>query len=624
MEQSRIHALEVEVQQLRSRLAAVEAALGQTRQNTEPATESVPLPDSLPASAPAPERVFVPSAPPPFAALRASTSSALHIPADEASFDDSLETRIGARWFNRIGIVAVLVAMAWFLKLAIDNHWVGPLGRVSIGLLSGAGLIAWSERFRQHGYRTFSYSLKALGSSLLYLSLWTAFALYQLLPAGAAFALMIVIAACNAAMSYLQDSELLAAYALAGSLATPALVSTGENHPFVLFGYMLLINAALLWLTALKPWGRLIGASFTGTAFYFYAWLFTQYDQSQMAIALSVALLFYALFAVAPRLMLPADGPEGWGVVTEVLVPLLNGLWSFSAVLYILGNTRHWPWSPWAALGFAAAYLAILNLPARSHWKPAPPMVQSIYLAAAVVLLTIAIPLKTSGRWITVGWLVEGAALVALERRAPSKLLAALGLMALVLGIAGTICIDPLPAAHLLFNQRFACFLVAIAATLVVALIVRRWPTGDATLCDGEQLAALSAITMHLLFLVAVGWEIDSYWWRLHWIGRAELVHSYQMYAQFTYSAFFMLWGAVLLAAGFWKRSAFARWQALILLSATIAKVFLVDMGSLSEGYRILSFLGLGALLLGVSFVYQRDWLRLRAPAESRQTEVSA
>jgi uncharacterized membrane protein len=39
-----------------------------------------------------------------------------------------------------------------------------------------------------------------------------------------------------------------------------------------------------------------------------------------------------------------------------------------------------------------------------------------------------------------------------------------------------------------------------------------------------------------------------------------------------------------------------------------------VDVSELSQGYRILSFLGLGALLLGVSFAYQRDWLNLRSP----------
>jgi uncharacterized membrane protein len=85
------------------------------------------------------------------------------------------------------------------------------------------------------------------------------------------------------------------------------------------------------------------------------------------------------------------------------------------------------------------------------------------------------------------------------------------------------------------------------------------------------------------------------------------------MYAQFSYSAFFMLFGASLLALGFSRNSSFLRWQALVLLAVSIGKVFLVDVSALSQGYRILSFLGLGALLLGVSFVYQRDWLHLRS-----------
>jgi uncharacterized membrane protein len=74
-----------------------------------------------------------------------------------------------------------------------------------------------------------------------------------------------------------------------------------------------------------------------------------------------------------------------------------------------------------------------------------------------------------------------------------------------------------------------------------------------------------------------------------------------------------MVYGAILLGMGFWRRSAFLRWQALALLAVTIIKVFLFDMNVLSQGYRILSFLGLGALLFAVSYVYQRDWLKLRA-----------
>jgi uncharacterized membrane protein len=73
-----------------------------------------------------------------------------------------------------------------------------------------------------------------------------------------------------------------------------------------------------------------------------------------------------------------------------------------------------------------------------------------------------------------------------------------------------------------------------------------------------------------------------------------------------------MLFGAALLSVGFWRRSAFLRWQALLLLAISVGKVFVLDVSELSRGFRIVSFLGLGILLLAVSYVYQRDWLNLR------------
>ena len=64
---------------------------------------------------------------------------------------------------------------------------------------------------------------------------------------------------------------------------------------------------------------------------------------------------------------------------------------------------------------------------------------------------------------------------------------------------------------------------------------------------------------------------------------------------------------------GLWRRSAFVRWQALVLIAATIVKVFVYDVSELDRAYRILSFIVLGALLLAISFVYQRNWLQLSA-----------
>ena len=185
---------------------------------------------------------FVPQnedAPPAKAALSAAPPPTTPIEATPAlpqthKDHGSLESRIGSQWFNRIGILAVLIGMAWFLKWAVDNHWIGPLGRVLVGLIAGAGLIAWSERIRSRGYPGFSYSLKALGSGILYLSQWAAFSLFHLIPAAAAFTAMIVVTAFNGFMSWLQDSELLALYAIVGGLSAPILVYRGEPRSHAL------------------------------------------------------------------------------------------------------------------------------------------------------------------------------------------------------------------------------------------------------------------------------------------------------------------------------------------------------------------------------------------------------
>src|SRR5437762_6404465 len=83
-----------------------------------------------------------------------------------------LETRIGSHWLNRIGIAAVLIGVSYFLKYAFDSGWIGPTGRVAIGLVAGIAVVLWSERFRSRAYRTFSHSLKDVGVGVLYLSFW--------------------------------------------------------------------------------------------------------------------------------------------------------------------------------------------------------------------------------------------------------------------------------------------------------------------------------------------------------------------------------------------------------------------------------------------------------------------
>ena len=254
------------------------------------------------------------------------------IPARPPSPEVSLETRIGGQWLNRIGIIAVLVGLSYFLKLAIENDWIGPGARVAIGLIAGVGLIWWSERFRARAFTAFAYSLKAIGIGALYLSLWAAFPFYHLVSAPVAFFAMILVTAGSVAMSLRQNSELLAAFALVGGFLTPVLVSTNQNHEVALFCYVILLDLGTVWVVAVRGWQRLLLASFIGTSLLFGAWASSYYTEDQLATTLFFASFFFsALRGCAfsrPQARLRAVSKRPGGVGSVQCRGLLRGLLS--------------------------------------------------------------------------------------------------------------------------------------------------------------------------------------------------------------------------------------------------------------------------------------------------------
>jgi uncharacterized membrane protein len=676
----------------------------------------------------------------------------------------SLESRMGSQWFNRIGIVAVLIGAALFLKFAIDNHWVGPAGRILIGLLSGAALIAWSERFRSKGYAAFSYSLKAVGSGVLYLSLWAAFSLYHLIPPGVAFAGMVLVTAFNAFIAWRQSAELLAVYAIVGAFSTPLLLSTGRNEEVFLFSYLLMMNAATMALLVLKGWNRLLVLSFIGTVAFYWGWYWQFYRPAAFVTTTVFLSLFVLLFAAATILARQRRAHPEQDDAARVLVSLANaafGFLGFYAMLSQNGSGRNTALA-WCSVGFGAFYLAVRK------WMERTPIAGSrlaslsdIQLSIAIVFLTLAVPLAVHGHWVTVGWMAEGAVLVWVATRLRTRLMQALAGGALSLGLISLAMDATIGQTRVLWNTRLLSFAVSIAAMFIATALARGEAKreGTATSAGGwELLAETAAVIARALVIIAVLLEIHTYWWSgpppalgmadlrspgsllgsaiwlmaasgaivwaaarrraslpqsasqqtwmqlaeaicwfaaglvvlfigmfyaqqqviwnlrfaafavavasIVWAGRqvrgraplsgsqlyigASVVATVltltavcfeiatfwstrallaapgsmlygsqlagrQMAERFSYSAWFLIAGTALLAVGFRRRSALLRWQGLVLLAVTIFKVFLLDTSTLSQGYRIVSFLALGALLLGVSFAYQRDWLHLRA-----------
>jgi uncharacterized membrane protein len=191
-------------------------------------------------------------------------------------------------------------------------------------------------------------------------------------------------------------------------------------------------------------------------------------------------------------------------------------------------------------------------------------------------------------------------------------------LAALALGVVRLLLIDNFYVTQLIFNLRMATYTVAVAVLAAVA-----WYASRRTDDLGRTLAAVAVVALNALALIALSHEVTDYYARQMTAlqpARGQWIPAYssewrliRIEEEFSYSALWMGYGAMLMVVGFIRRSAFVRWQALLLIAVTIAKVFIYDVSQLDRGYRIVSFIVLGVLLLAISFVYQRDWLQLSA-----------
>ena len=434
--------------------------------------------------------------------IPAKPSARVAAPAPEID----LESRIGSHWLNRIGIAAVLIGVSYFLKYAFDNNWIGASGRVTIGLLAGIAVVLWSERFRTRGYLLFSYSLKAVGIGVMYLSLWAAFHVYALVPSGVAFVAMLAITASTAAMAITQNAEILAAFALTGGVVTPLLLSTGENRELQLFSYVALLDIATVVMVARKPWRRLLVLSYAGTLLLYIGWYAEFYTRNQVNPTVTFATLFFVIFAVAPLLAQQPRAESGAFASVPLFLAFVNAGVYFLQVFAMFEEIDKHAMA-WFALALAAAYI-FLSRQARNHYpdKENVERLHYLHLALAIGFITIAIPIRLDGYWITVGWLMEAAVLIWLSDRIRSSFLSLFAVSALALGVFRLLVFDNFNAQVLIFNARLGTYAVAIAVLAATAYFGKK--RGDEL---GLRGAAVAVIAINLLALVAMSLEISDY-----------------------------------------------------------------------------------------------------------------
>lgn len=635
---------------------------------------------------------------------------------------------IGGKLLNRIGALAIVLAVVFFLKYAFDNDLIPPIGRIMIGFAAGSALMYAAHRWMKKGLAGFAQGLVAASITILYLSAYATYGFYEILPQPLAFVLMIGVTCLAVWRAMAHNSLAIVIMAAIGGLTTPAWLSTGEMNTVGLFTYLSLLSVGLyalaLWKDTWRPvayitslglvtwwmtWSTITGAGddvIIGSVFilltmalglgYHYrraAATSTMASLELVHVSLHYGLLvcflavvthdseqwiqhlFLTLAAIIPWVLVYLRAPHindslfhgvvaSAGIITLSLngvvvddpnvsrivgsVAALVGYVAFrrlklvatarTALVLSGGITLFFALASNGALMEEASYMPVLSLRTLAYIVV---IGATVFIARSQLLLTSARTRPFAMLFEIVGWStsmlfvyveVRDAVMNTLIGGSEHVQYAAYG-VGLAATAATSACVwlitgyrnsGPLTFAAVIMsyivaaawiiemswfrlNADYTALInVRMGTGLIVALAlsVFFWRPNHTISQVYRTIAALGIVAT--TFILA---STESVW--SLWIAYVNAQTTYEESSllntlHLVLSGVWILYGIIVVVVGFLRDVRSIRLGGIALLGLAILKVFLYDLNSLEQPYRIVSFIALGVILLGASYLYTR------------------
>jgi uncharacterized membrane protein len=550
------------------------------------------------------------------------------------------EEWIGQRGLLAVGVLALILAAGYLLKLAFDRNWITPTMRCAGGVLAGVavGAIGWRLVAR---YRTYGAALIGCGAAIVYLAVWAAARLYGLVPPTSGIAALALVSLALAAIAYAIDVEALASSAVLGAFFAPVLLGHDRANADLLLVYLGAVGLALGGVAARKRWR--LTASLVALSYFSLGWAGVSEARPGRALA-------YTILGGTGGIWLGLR--EGWWE-TRFLA-----FWGGWALLATVDHRLdlHWPTLAAGALLAAPVWLHGLRSPtalplriARAGANAGWSLGEAIYFFTTPFLLGWAVgralpDVSLSGRGLDAA--VIGAAYLGAGYLRPRPPFALVGAMALAWGVldrwqdltAATILFG-LAAAwagldHLLHRTDGRWY---ATVTLAIGLAHLLDTDAGARLRDDQAFVGQWALVLWLATAVSVA--LAAGLWRRDpagpgvrttvaglWLVAGSLVlfgvtnEIIRYFAQaglarptarlaggLSVSAWWLVFAAVLVVAGLRSRIRPARLAGLAVAGMAVTKVLVFDLSELDALYRVASVFILGLVSLLLAYLYNRQ-----------------
>jgi uncharacterized membrane protein len=463
------------ITQINSRLDILERQPGVAALPSLPPPTSVSKPPEPVAVTPGTEAFPGPEAEiPPAPVEQALPAEKKHAAKKEREWEQVL----GGNWLARIGVLALIIGIGFFLKYAFDNNWIGPSARVILGAIAGLIMLGLGYYWRKR-YPIMTRVLSGGGIAILYLSIFASFATYHLVSIYIAVVFLLIISGIATTLALRYDSMALAILGILGAFFAPYILGafgdrgTGDGtrgQAIQLLVYLIVIDAGVLVLATFRNWRwfTLLALACSLIAYgFWYGEFHRQVGITAAEIGITAIFLSFVgatyLFHVAWRRV-----PR----VFDYFLMLGNAAAYAGISLGLMwGEFRGWMGGFVLLLAFFYGLLSYLAY-RRSRENT---RLSAFSLAIALIFLTVAVPVQFRDHaTTTIVWAAEGAALMWLAFREKIQVFRYESYIIFLLVAIRLIGFDTWESGRTLppvFNERFLAFIFSIAFMWLAAFL---------------------------------------------------------------------------------------------------------------------------------------------------------
>lgn len=491
----------------------------------------------------------------------------------------------------KLGAFLLLIGLGWFVSYAFANNWIGEMGRIMLGLITGVMIIAvgvWRIETKPQQGSIFT----VLGSATIILTLYAAREMYDLFTPAAALIMMFASVAFVAYVSvrYNRRATALAGLILAGF--APLLTASPAPDIFGLFLYLLVVVLGTLWVVYIRGWSILTLSSLLLVSIYGIPYMLFGVGRGEMDTALMFAFIFTAIFFAANIVGLMFNDTDK-NRTHHLLVALGTGIYIITWVL--VAAAPEWQslilsaWMLVFSFGSFIVYRSLNNL------NPF-----YVYGATSVVLLAAATAMELSGPVLMVAYIFEVTALVILTTKMfpGTKVSFSTSWLFGGLMLGSVTSIDSRFWSEGIMHEDALVLVLLTAALLLVGF--NFYTIKDALYKKtAEVFFVLTAIYVLILIWLFLHAGIDIYSYREDYVAASLKYQAATMWSLIIYT----LIGIATYIKGVRIDSKALSLAGSILLGLVVTRLLFVEVWDMDITGRIITFLVIGALLISTAFI---------------------